>query len=108
MAKSTISVLIKRYRDRKTLENKYRSGRPKLTTEHQDRILVKTIKTAVEINGIFSKNCSVKCSVNTTKRHLRQHNLFGRRPAKKPLTLFKNCLARMKFAKNRLNWTSKE
>ena len=87
VAKSTISVLIERYRDRKTLENKHRSGRSKITTEHQNKILVRQskkdpLKIAVELNGILSKNYGVKCSVDTTKRRLRQLNLFGRRPAK--------------------------
>ena len=44
VTKSTISVLVKRYRDSKTLKNKHRSGRPKITTEYQDRILVRQSK----------------------------------------------------------------
>ena len=90
MVKSTISVLVKRYRDRKTPENKYRSGRPNITTEHQDRILVRKSKqdprkSAVKLNDILSKNCGVKCSVDITKCCLHQHNLFDRRPAMKLL-----------------------
>ena len=93
-AKSTISVLIKRYRDCKTLENEHHSGRAKITIEHQDGILVRKSKqdlhkSAVELNGILRKNYGAKCSVNTTKRRLLQHNLFGCRPAKKPLILLK-------------------
>ena len=72
VAQSTISVLVERYRDRKTLKNKYPSGSPKITTEHHDRILVRQskqdpCKSAVELNEILSKNYGVKCSVDTTK-----------------------------------------
>ena len=52
----------------------------------------------------LSKNYS-KCRANTTKRRLRQHNLFGWRPAKKPLTLLRNP---NEIFKRFLHWTSKE
>ena len=72
VAKSTISALLKRYRNLKTLENKQCSGRQdNCRTSIQN--FAKTIKTrsphksAVELNGILSKNHSVKCSEDIKK-----------------------------------------
>ena len=56
----------------------------------------------------MAKSYQLQCSVATTKRRLRCHNLFGRRPAKKPLISAKNRKARLKFAKEHLHWTVKD
>ena len=78
--------IMKRLRQRKTIESKPRSGRPKVTTEKADRLLVRFCKnnprmTAVELNSIMHQFHGTNC-IDTTKRRLRQNNLYGRRPVK--------------------------
>lgn len=113
VAKPTISALVKRFKERNTVDNKSRSGRPKKTSQFVDKMLVKECrndprKTAVDLNAYIRKMYGVNCSVDTVKRRLRQYKLFGRRPAKKPLISVKNRKARIKFAQEHLNWTAKE
>lgn len=113
VSKSAVGDIIKRFKTRKSVENKKRTGRRKITTEHEDRILVRLSKNdprmnAVELNEIMRTNYNVECSVDTTKRRLRQANLFGRRPAKKPLISAKNRKARIEFAKKYLKWEAKD
>ena len=45
------------------------------------------------------------CSVDTTKRRLRQNNLYGRRPVKKSLIPTRNLKARIKFPIDHTSWT---
>lgn len=65
-------------------------------------------KSAVELNGIMRKSYGVNVSINTTKNRLRQNQLFGRRPSKKPMISLKNSKARIKFAHDHLHWTAKD
>ena len=64
---------MKSFCQRKTIESKPRSGRPKVTTEKADRLLVGFCKnnprtTAVELNSIMHQFHGTNCSVDTTKR----------------------------------------
>jgi len=113
VSKSAVTGLVKRFNTRKTVDNKPRSGRPRATTEMDDKVLVRMSKhdprkTAVELNEIIRNEYNVRCSVPTTKRRLCSAGLFGRQPAKKPLISVKNRKARVQFAKDHLNWTSKD
>nr|XP_047145457.1 uncharacterized protein LOC101237375 [Hydra vulgaris] len=81
---------MKRFRQRKIIESKPRSGRPKVTTEKAVKLLVSYCKnnprmTAVELNSIMHQFQGTNCIVDTTKRQSRQNNLYGCRPVKKPL-----------------------
>ena len=61
--------------------------------------------TAVEHNSIMHQFHGTNCSIDTTKRRLRQNNLYGRRPVKKPLVSARNLRTRIKFARDHLSWT---
>ena len=65
-------------------------------------------KSAKEIHREFTQSHQISCSYATVKRCLRQNNLFGRRPVKKPFVSAKNLRARLKFAKKHLNWTANQ
>ena len=63
---------MKKFHQRKTIESKPRSGRPKVTTEKADRLLVKFCKnnprmTAVKLNSIMHQFHGTNCRVDTTK-----------------------------------------
>ena len=65
-------------------------------------------KSAKEIHREFTQSHHISCSYATVKRRLRQNNLFGHRPVKKPFVSAKNRRARLKFAKEHLNWTANQ
>jgi len=109
VSKSGICHIMKRFRQRKTIESKPRSGRPKVTTVKADRLLVRYCKnnprmTAVELNSIMHQFQGTNCSVDY-KRQLGKNNLYGRRPVKKPLISTRNLRTRIKFARDHLSWT---
>lgn len=106
-SKSAVQHLMARYNKTGSTDNKKRAGRPKVTTEREDRIQKKIDprKTSTMLKVELGEKYQLDCSFSTVKRRLRQNNLFGRRPAKKPLISAKNRLARLKFAKKHLNWS---
>ena len=54
--------------------------------------------TEPQITSEYKKYSEVKISESTVKRRLRDNNLFGIRPSRKPLTSKKTPMARVKFA----------
>jgi len=50
----------------------------------------------------------VDLSVRTERRRLHEAGSRGRKPRKKPLLSKKNIAKRLKWAKERINWTSKD
>ena len=61
-----------------------------------------------QITFAYKKYYEVKISDSTVKRRLCDDNLFGRRPSRKPLISKKNQMARVKFAKEHLDWTKQD
>ena len=64
--------------------------------------------TGPQITSKCNKHSEVKISESTVKRRLRDNNLFGRRPCRKPLISKKNRMAQVKFAKEHLHWTKQD
>lgn len=98
---------------RGTLETKPRQGRPRKTSTREDKRIVRIAKrdpksTATAILREFMKSDGISVHVSTIKRRLSQEGLHGRRPSKKPLISKKNRLARIKFAKEHLNWSAEQ
>lgn len=113
VGKTVVGQIWKKYKLTGSTKNRKQTGRPRKTTERQDRKLIKLCKeeprlSAVDLNVQMRQIYGIDCSVSTTKRRLRHANLFGRRPAKKPLVSLKNRKARIDFAKEHLNWTSQQ
>lgn len=110
VSRKAIYNLIRRFNRYKTIENKPIPGRPRKTTERQDRKFIQMCKndpnkTAVDLNKEMKDFHNVNVSISTTKRRLRHSKLFGRRPAKKPLISVKNRKARKQFALEHKDWT---
>lgn len=113
VSKSGVAGVLKRYKERNAIFNSKIPGRPRKTSEKQDRIITRLSKedprkSASEIRAEILEKYQISCSVSTVKRRLRTHGLFGRRPLKKPLVSVKNRKARILFAKTHLHWTSKD
>ena len=75
LPKSTVSDIIKRYRDTKCAGNKPRHGRNKLSTPRQDRSLVRDSLrnrklTTPLLQNIWKEETGIKASTATVKRRL--------------------------------------
>lgn len=113
VSKTGVFQVLKRFRERGAVIINKSSGRPRITTEKEDRIILNLSKNdprkpATKISTELREKYNVLCSRDTVKRRLRSSGLFGRRPAKKPLVSLKNRIARIKFAKEHINKTSKD
>lgn len=113
VSQKAVCNLMKRFRQDKTLASKPIPGRPRKTTERLDRSLIQLskadpTKTAVDLNLEMKQTYGLNVSVSTIKRRLRHANLFGRRPAKKPLVSLKNRKARQEFAKVHKDWNQQQ
>ena len=110
LAKSTISKIVRRFEAHGCVVKAQRSGRPKKTSDHQDRLIVRLSKldpslTSQDIQKKMVEMYGIALSQSTTKNRLRVAGLFGRRPSKKPFVNKKNRAARLAFAKAHVNWT---
>jgi transposase len=111
--KSTIHDIIKKFRERGHNHVLPKSGRPKITTPREDKLIARECrifptKSAAVLKAQFEISHQIFCSLSTVKRRLRENNLFGRRPSKKPMISRKNRKARLAFAKEHLNWDEKK
>ena len=99
---STVGYTSKVFQQWSHFQVSTKSGRLKSTTFHQDNFVVRlskadSRKSAKEIHREFTQSHQISCSDATVKHRLRQNNLFGRCPVKKPFVSAKNCRAMLKF-----------
>ena len=91
------------------LKSKKRSGRPKVTTQRTDNLIVRLSKrspraSAARIQSQLPRVDQV--STRTVRRRLFTSGLKARKPAKKPLLSKKNIRDRIAFCKKYKGWTS--
>jgi transposase len=84
-----------------------RPGRPRKITPRAARSLVRTVNnnpgaSAVDLAQSLGDNSGVKVSAQTVRRTLHEHNIFGRRPRRKPLLQARHKTARLSFANDRV------
>ncbi len=108
--KSTVSDIIKNYKICGTNVNKSRSGRPKMSTPRQDRILVRESLrnrwlTSPVLKNVWENQTGMAVSVSTVKRRLCFAGLNGRIARRKPLLLPRHVAARLSWAKEHRDWT---
>ncbi|CAD6197481.1 unnamed protein product [Caenorhabditis auriculariae] len=108
-----ISQFLKRQKAQDGSTNSQRTGRPRVTDRNDDRNILKTSRTnprltAPAIRREVFLNSPSPPSVSTVKRRLNAAGITGRRPVKKPLISEKNRAARVKWAKEHLNWTRRD
>lgn len=113
ISRQLVSVWNHRYKDRGEVYNKSRSGCPRKTIIREDKLIKRQSiadpqKSATTIAKDLHENYGVNVHVSTIKRRLKEQDLIGRRPSKKPLISKKNRKARIMFAKAHQNWTSIE
>ena len=105
IGKSTVADIYKRYKERNNNRISLKSARPRITSERQDKILIRAAKNdphknAVLLNAEIKEFYNVKCSVDTTKCRLS--------PANKPFISLKNQKAHLRFANEHLNWSREQ
>lgn len=110
VSKTGVEGVLKSYYKTGSFDFKKAPGRARITSKREDRNLVNLSKndprkTARDLRNEMDSIYRVKCSTSTIQRRLRENNLFGRRPAKKPMVSTKNRAARLEFAKLHINWS---
>ena len=90
VAVSTVSYTIKRHLETGGNSDRKRSGRPKATTQSEDKILrVNSLRdrrlTGQQLQAQLNTGRSKEVSVSTVKRRLRSAGLTGRVAIRKPL-----------------------
>lgn len=96
-----------------TVHRREKSGRPKKTTEKQDRAIARQIKkdpnkSATDAASYAKDTLGVEITTRTARNILKRHDLHGRRPAHKPRLLKRHRKARMAFVRMYQHWTKQD
>ena len=113
VSKSTVAYIFRKFSVSGNVMVAQKSGRPKVTTPNDDKTIVKLSKQdprkdVEQLTAEINERFGVICSNSTTRRRLKDANLLGRRPSKKPFVSTKNRKARLGFAKKHITWTKEQ
>ena len=109
-SESIVSRILKRSKKTGNIENKHRSGRPKLITERGARKLSKIVKTdrrqsLQDITHEFNASNIQACSTRTIQRNL-PSLCYNQRSVCKTIVVRKvNRKERLNWCRSRLHWT---
>ena len=106
----TVFRLVKKHRETGSIVDKPRSGRPRATTEREDRILVRKSLgdrrlTSPELRAKMEDDHGVHVSSRTVRSRLFSAGLRGCVAAKKPLLRDPTIRKRLAFAREHRDWT---
>ncbi|XP_065679858.1 uncharacterized protein LOC136094166 [Hydra vulgaris] len=101
---STVQSIIKKFSTEGSVQNKPRTGRPKILSERTENWLVRKIKmqpklSAPKLTKDLELDLGQSVSVQTVRRCLKKQNFHRRVARKKPFISKKNRKARLEFAK---------
>lgn len=107
---STVYRVLSRYRATGTTADAQRSGRPRVTTQRQDRHLFQThirnrFLSAEETARTTIGTHAAPISGQTVRRRLMERRLHNCRPARGPVLTLRHRRARLQWAQNHVNWT---
>jgi transposase-like protein len=113
ISRQLISVWIKAEKKNKTLAKGIRTGRPRKTSRREDLLIGRMskqdpFKSSPQIARDINENRAEKISIPIVKRRPNDADSFGSRPCKKPMISKKNRIARFKFSKEHISWTTKD
>ena len=105
----TISNIVKKYMDTGSVENKKRSGRPKLVSDRDYRKLERLVKanrrdTSSNITLKFNENREIQVSRRTVQSHLSQHGFQKRVLKKKVVVKAENRRKRLPWCLEKRRW----
>lgn len=109
-SRCAVQNTIKRYRTTGRYRNLPKSGRRRITSVREDRLIERISlqnrhKSAVAISAELREQRNAPISVHTVRRRLRAANLHARKPRRKPLLSQKHRTERLLWAKKYRNWT---
>lgn len=110
---STVARIRQRYLNTWLYKDKHRNGRPRLTGERAERMIVRLIKsgtcvTAVQVQKHLKNFHGIDMSVQTVRNILHRHGYVGRVKVKKPYLKKTHRKVRLAFAKKYKDWTSED
>src|ERR1700761_6861838 len=108
--RNLVNGIVKKHQESGTVEDRERSGRPKISTAGDDRIFIRTSLadrrlTAPQLREEWVQSTGVEASVSTVTSRLSAAGLRGCVATKKPLLTPLNRRARLEFAKQYQHWT---
>uniref|UniRef100_A0A4W6G8Q0 Transposase Tc1-like domain-containing protein n=1 Tax=Lates calcarifer TaxID=8187 RepID=A0A4W6G8Q0_LATCA len=108
---SAVGYTLQKYKRTNSLEDKPRSGRPRVSSARNDHILIHMCRenlpmTSQELQQQWSNQIGVQCSTRTVCGRLLDHGLRSYKAAKKPLINERQRLARRRWAQAHKNWTN--
>uniref|UniRef100_A0A4W6FNJ6 Transposase Tc1-like domain-containing protein n=1 Tax=Lates calcarifer TaxID=8187 RepID=A0A4W6FNJ6_LATCA len=109
---SAVGYTLQKYRRTNSLEDKPRSGRPRVSSARNDHILIHMCRenhqmTSQELQQQWSNQTGVQCSTCTVCGPLLDHGLRSYKAVKKPLINERQRLARRHWAQAQKNWTAR-
>ena len=109
LSRSTVYHTLRRYKDTGSHEDRARSGRPKVSTERDDRLLVRASlrdrrATVPELRRHWQAS-NVIASRTTVRRRLQDVGLHGHLAVKKPLLTPRHKALRLAFAREHEDWS---
>uniref|UniRef100_A0A4W6DY73 Transposase Tc1-like domain-containing protein n=1 Tax=Lates calcarifer TaxID=8187 RepID=A0A4W6DY73_LATCA len=110
---SAVGYTLQKYRQANSLEDKPRSGRPRVSSARNDRILIRMCRenrrmTSQELQQQWSNQTCVQCSTHTVCGRLLDHGLRSYKAVKKPLINERQRLAQCRWAQAYKNWTARK
>jgi transposase len=111
--KSTVGVILKRFKDEGHVDNKPRKGRPPLLKDRDKRCLVRVVlknrrKSMHEISVAYNENAPTTASTRTLRRNLQKLGFHGRAGVRKPFVSETNRRRRLQWCKQRRNYTMQQ
>jgi len=102
--------MIRKWNATRTVENKSRSGRAKVTTAYINRVILRQVRidrhiSASKINANLRISHGINISNSTVQRRIKEKGYNGRLAHKKPWISKANLKKRLAWAKERATWT---
>uniref|UniRef100_A0A4W6CU69 Transposase Tc1-like domain-containing protein n=1 Tax=Lates calcarifer TaxID=8187 RepID=A0A4W6CU69_LATCA len=109
---STVGYTLQKNRRTDSTDDKPRSGRPRVSSARNDRILIHMCRenhrmASQELQQQWSNQTGVQCSTCTVCGRLLDHGLRSYKAVKKPLINERQRLARCCWAQAHKNWTAR-
>lgn len=111
--KTTVIRTLKTFESTGRIDRKKGSGRPRMSTESQDRVLHRNVlksrfSSTSDMRREWRLTCSVDASKQTILRRLAERGIKARRPRKKPLLTRNMRQKRLEWAKRHRHWTEED
>lgn len=110
LKRTTVRGVIQKWNQSHSIDDKPKSGRPKLLDDHTERILCRmvtnnNVASANELIDVASRYHQVDISVSTAVRMLYRHGIQARRCIPKPMLTQQHKAERFEFALSHRHWT---